>query len=334
MRRTLLLPLAFSPVLIQAQTLDASNAPTIGSSWTYISCGPITLTGTGPDQTWDASAVTSNAANETLQCIAPENSSAGDDFPDADVALFYAQTVTYFSVEEDGMYVLGSYLPNFPITSIYTDPLRQFMFPAELEDTWTDGFAGSYTYNDQVIEQNGEMTCTVSGLGDLILPWGTVENVLRLEVSDYYAEEGLSNTFVMNRTLTEFYRPGLGTYLARIYHATTELNGVGGVPSEGFLYLPEEAVVGMAEDHHQSIGMDVFPNPAADRATVVFAAKDATRLDLHDATGRLVLQQRPSISNGLITATLDLAGLPNGFYSVRVQNSEGDFGSASLVIAR
>lgn len=335
MRRSILLVLSASSIIaLQAQTLDVGNAPTIGSTWTYISCGPVTLDGTGVDQIWDASGATSTGADETLQCIAPENSSAGSDFPDADAALYYAQTVTYLQVEEDGMYVLGSYLPNFPITSIYTDPAKQFVFPADLGDSWTDDYAGSYTYNGDEVQQSGQMSSTVSGLGDLVLPWGTVENVLRMEVTDTYTEEGLGVTFIMNRTLTEFYRPGLGSYLARKYANTTELNGTPGTPANGFLYLSEDAFSGMADGEQQSIGMEVFPNPAADRATVVLAADNATTLTLFDAHGKMVMQQPPIAAHGLVTATLDLSGLAPGVYSVRAQSQNGDSGSTRLVVTR
>ncbi|TXI80250.1 MAG: T9SS type A sorting domain-containing protein [Flavobacteriales bacterium] len=335
MRATFSFLIAAAPIItLQGQTLDMGNAPTIGSTWSYISCGPVVLAGTGEGQVWDASGAVSNAAPESMAYIDPMSSAVGGEFPNAEVALQYGASVTYYSVEEDGLYVLGSYQANLPITSIFTDPLRQFIFPAVLNDSWSDEYSGSYTYNGEAVSQEGEMSCTVSGLGDLVLPWGTVENVLRLDITEVYTEQGLGNTFEMSRTLTEFYRPGLGTYVARAYAATTEMNGQPGQSGQGFLYLPEAALVGIGDARERAIGMEVFPNPATDRATVVYAANGVGTIDLYDASGKLVLQRPAPLTSGLASATLDLHGLPAGVYTVRVQSRDGDRGNIRLAVDR
>lgn len=335
MRRTLFLALLV-PVTLTAytQSLDVGNVPVIGDAWTYVSCGPVMLDGTGAEQTWDASGATSNAAIQGVQCVSPLNTTAGEFFTEADIALDYNGTTTYLQADADGMYLMGSYVAALDITSTYTDPLRQFVFPAPLDATWSDEYAGSYTYNSEIVDQNGEMSCTVSGVGDLILPWGTVENVLRLDISELYTEVGLGNTFVMDRTMSEFYRPGLRTYLARMYAVTNTLNGTTGNTSEGFLYVEEDALTGMTDAAQHAIGMEVFPNPASERCTVILAANGPVSLQVYDATGKLVLQQRPSASSGLIKATLDLQDLPTGVYSARVQSRNGDTGSTRLVVTR
>ncbi|MBL7953127.1 MAG: T9SS type A sorting domain-containing protein [Flavobacteriales bacterium] len=335
MKRPFILALiAIATTHAMAQTLDNSNVPIIGDEWLYVNCGPITLDGTGADQIWDAGDATSVGNVQGIQCLSPLNTTAGDYFPDAQFALGYAGTTTYLQADADGMYVIGIHVSSLPITSTYTDPLRQLAFPATLGDTWSDGYVGSYTYDDEVVDQNGEMTCTVSGIGDMILPWGTVENVLRLDITETYTEEGLGNTYVMERTLSEFYRPGLRTYLARLYSISTSLNGVPGGTSEGFLYVEEDAFTGLSDAHARSIGMEVFPNPAAEQATVILGSTGNLSLTLFDAAGKAVLRQAPTTAPGLIKATLDLQALPAGVYSLRAQSSNGDTGSTRLVVIR
>jgi hypothetical protein len=335
MPRTLLLVLlASTSIIVRSQTLDISNAPLIGDQWTYANCGVVTLAGTGTDQTWDASGVTVIGSAQGVECVSPQNTTAGETFPDADVALASGGTTSYMRIDQDGITVIGAYVSSLGITSIYTDPVRQMVFPAELNDSWSDDYVGSYTYNGQVVQQSGEVSCTVSGIGDLALPWGTVENVLRLDMTDVYTEAGLGNTFEMVRTLSEFYRPGLRTYVARLYTITTTMNGAPGNTSQGFLHIDADDFTGMADGVRGTIGMEVFPNPTSGQATVILAANGVTSLDLHDATGKLVLRQRPTTSSGLIKATLDLEGLPPGVYSLRVQSRDGDTGSTRLVVTR
>lgn len=318
----------------QAQVLDQGSVPLIGDAWTYTSCSPITIEGTGAGQLWDASGATANGNPEGVQCVDPLNTTAGESFLEADIALNYAGTTTYQRSDEDGLYMIGSYVSNPGITSIYTDPAQQLVFPASLGTTWTDDFAGSYTYNNQVVEQSGQWTCDVSGAGDLTLPWGTVENVVRIDATETYTEVGLGNTFVMQRTLTEFYRPGLRTYLARRYSTTTTMNGAPAGSVQGFLYLDQDAFTGMFDHGQRSIGLEVFPNPAQDRTAVVFTASGSTLLTLYDAAGRSVQQLTPSAVDGLTKVTLDLNGLPAGLYSVRVQDRRGASGSARLMLTR
>lgn len=327
----ILLP-AFATIGIQAQVLDASNVPVVGDEWTYVNCGTLSLDGTGTDQTWDASTATSNGPLQGVQCMDPENTTVGAEFPEAELALVYPGTTVYLRVEDDGMYVVGSYNGSFPITSFYTDPLKQFVFPAELGDSWTDAYEGGYTFDGDAFDQNGQITATLSGVGDLILPWGTVENVLRMDIAETYTEEGSGNTFVMERTITEFYRPGVRTYLARLYSTTTELNGTPGASGQGFLYVEEDVFAGMAGHTKQAIGMDVLPNPATTQATVLFVAKDPVQLTLVDASGRVVHQRNIPGPGGLCTETLDLENLNAGVYTVRVMDSKGGSGTSRLVV--
>ncbi len=328
----LILLSAFAGIGIQAQILDMNNVPLVGDVWTYVSCGTLPLEGTGTDQVWDASSAISNGAPQGVECVDPENTTAGADFPDADLALLYEGSTIYMRVEEDGMYVIGSYIPSFPITSFYTDPLQQVVFPSSFGTTWTDDYAGSYTFDGDAVDQTGQFTATISGTGDLILPWGSVDDVLRMDITETYTEEGLGNTFVMQRTLSEFYRPGVRTYLARLYSTTTELNGVPGASGQGFIYVDENVFAGVAAHRKQAIGMTVSPNPASTHATVMFVATDPIQLSLIDASGRVVYEQSVNGPSGLCTATVDLEDLHPGIYTLRVLDRKGGSGTTRLVV--
>lgn len=65
-----------------------------------------------------------------------------------------------------------------------------------------------------------------------------------------------------------------------------------------------------------------YPSPANDVVNVNMAGvRNASMLEVYDASGRLVLSQ--SISNKAALATLDVSGLTNGLYSVRARGANG-----------
>ena len=75
-------------------------------------------------------------------------------------------------------------------------------------------------------------------------------------------------------------------------------------------------------------GVRVFPNPARERATVVFDLPFHGTLTLHDAHGRELLRQT---AGGLTEYDLNLGALPGGVYFVRATTREGFVRTVRLV---
>ena len=75
-------------------------------------------------------------------------------------------------------------------------------------------------------------------------------------------------------------------------------------------------------------GVRVFPNPARERATVVFDLPFHGTLTLHDAHGRELLRQT---AGGLTEYDLNLGTLPGGVYFVRATTREGFVRTVRLV---
>ena len=74
----------------------------------------------------------------------------------------------------------------------------------------------------------------------------------------------------------------------------------------------------------------LFPNPTNGMLTVELAeGADATSIDVLDASGRVVLSE--IVVEGTIRKTLDLSGMAEGVYGVRL-NSETQSGTSRFVI--
>ncbi len=98
---------------------------------------------------------------------------------------------------------------------------------------------------------------------------------------------------------------------------------------EGFICTWNCSYTGIAEQ--TSPVLNVYPQPAHDRITVVLDGTDRNDLllQLHDALGRLVTALPPN--SGSSTVTLDIAGLAPGLYTLSAITGEGRW-SRTLVI--
>ncbi len=80
----------------------------------------------------------------------------------------------------------------------------------------------------------------------------------------------------------------------------------------------------------------IFPNPASANATIVTNAivfSEGATVELYDALGRLVSkQQPPRVAFAPVTLSLDLTGLPAGWYTLRLE--ERDRVAVSRIVVR
>ena len=81
--------------------------------------------------------------------------------------------------------------------------------------------------------------------------------------------------------------------------------------------------------------LSVFPNPAAEAATLRFAVAEAGRASLviYDALGREVARPVDGAVSGLVEATVDASGLPAGVYMARLVTA-GAVQTARLSVVR
>ena len=314
-------------------TLDQSCAPAIGGSILYLTAEHIELNGVGPDQLWDASEL-NVITGTTVNHLEPADGQAFASMPGTDVVQVESGVEVYLDVAEDGLYVLGSYNPNLPITAVYDNPQKILEFPCTIGTSWTDVYSGSYTYGGNTFAVSGNSTYEAVGHGTLRLPWGDVENVLRIDVSDVYEESGNGNEFIYTSTSTYYYKPGVGFYVGRSLDATSEFNGSTTGTVQNF-YFRDELDAGVGELGRTAIGMQAFPVPAQHVVNLVRSVPGGHEVIVLDASGRTVFQR--SIAGrgpGLHNDVLDISGWANGSYTVVITDANGARGTTRIMVER
>lgn len=80
----------------------------------------------------------------------------------------------------------------------------------------------------------------------------------------------------------------------------------------------------------------VYPNPAGERTEIVYTAPGLTEvtLSIHNLLGQEVMRIRRSANGGLNKQQLDLSGLGNGIYTVRVEAGNVFSNAVRVVVAR
>ncbi|MCB0771507.1 MAG: T9SS type A sorting domain-containing protein [Flavobacteriales bacterium] len=326
--------LLFAAMLrLEAQpVLDGSCAPVPGTNYTLVVAGSIDLPGMGPDQVWNAAGAVVSGT-EQIGFIEAELTFAGTFFPTADVANSLGQIETFIDIADDGLYIVGTYNGSFPFISTYTDPNKYLQFPCELGDAWTDTYAGSYTYGGVTYTQSGSGVFSATGFGSLVLPWGTVTNVLRIDATEVYSETGNGNLYEYEAEVSYFYKPGVGHYVAKSADASTTFNGNSTGSSANFVFL-DGSTVGILDQPDRSIGIEVYPNPVGSNATLLFTAAGARSLQVFNADGKLVLDQPlTGYGAGLHKLGIDVHGWASGVYSAVLLGVGGERGVTRFVVA-
>lgn len=306
---------------LTAQTISSADAPTVGYTFQWQSSGWYEELSTGTGQTWDMSAATPAGGAETFSYIEPSLAPGNDFFPGADIALQSAgalTTATFFDVQSDGVYDLGTYDSGGPVTVLYTDVDQTMRYPCALGTTWTDDAAFETTVDGNPISTaTSTSTYTADGTGTLILPNGTYPNVLRLTHTSSETAESFGSTFVITKEEVIFRRAGTREVLASTIHHTYFTNG--GLTDELFqsyylISLPTditEEVVG---------AFTIFPNPAKDLVNVTMGQAENAQLTVTDALGRVVFVNGPSLAASF---TLDVRNWSAGLYQVQLLDGNG-----------
>ncbi len=82
------------------------------------------------------------------------------------------------------------------------------------------------------------------------------------------------------------------------------------------------------------VSLEIFPNPASESVTVqaLLPTNSPVKLELFDATGRLLRQQNINVNGGLLAQTVYLSNLPTGVYFIKISDESGRFQAANKII--
>lgn len=314
-----------------AQTLDQGNiAPVLGDQYTLHLAQYLPPGNSGSGQTWNFAGITSLTTGDVIY-VSVASTPNGSNYPQATLAAMQSGYADYFKLTSAGLEMVGAELPG--VTFHFGDPEMYLQYPSSMGTTWSDTWTATYIINDTIVNRSGTVTGNVDGTGTLVMPYGTVSNVVRVKVVENYSDaaQGITvATFVS--TNYYYYKPGIHSPLVQTSRLITTSHGTPST-SQHAKWL-DGSQVGIQELLQNAIGVDLYPNPASNSSTMVFSSSNggSHSVDVLDANGRVVRHEDLMVQPGIYRQDLDLQGLPSGHYMVRITAKDGSQGMQRLVV--
>ena len=315
---------------------DYNPSPQPGTTMniTRINSGAISQGASGASITWNFAALaTENVKTGTF--VLPNATPYSASFPNANIAIAFTPGIEY-----------GSYTANYeffnisnasltkngfvnnastPIAVNYSDPKTLMPFPFTFGNAYTDNFAANYTSSTFDVNENGTFTITADGYGTLILPYGTIQNMLRVRIVE-----------TMTQTITGFdpfeyqietyawYHPKL---VYPFFSITSEI--VNGSPQPSIIAryiqipgfddsLPDIVGIPTAPIFE---GITLYPNPTQGNTQLALTLLQSaqTQISLYSMNGQMAQQPvNDFLPSGNYRFDLDVSTLPKGLYLVSI----------------
>lgn len=312
-------------------TLSSGTAdPSAGDALTLSTCSWVDPGPAGTNITWaqpDLEVLSTNVSNY----VSAASTGLAGTYPNATVAydggggtyLFYREAATGY--EQDG-FVLNMY------SATCSDRLLLLPYPLSYGNTWSDNATCTVTDGSTSWARTMSVTGTADGWGSIILPAGTVTNVLRV----HWVENMVDNQYDPPSTTVfdyySWYRPETPGPVFSTSNIDVTIFGFS--TSDSSSTLLDLSAIGMQEVLDHAIGVRVMPNPVSDRAEVVFGlgAGERATIELLDVSGRVVRTSTRAIQvSGAQREFIDMVALPAGAYVVRITDGRGAYGTSRVV---
>ncbi len=329
-----LLFLALLPsVAIGQPTFVSADVGTVGDTYEYVQSAYMALTGTGANQTWDASSATP-INTITFNWVTPGSTAGGSYFPDATVAtspVTLFQLDQYWKISPTKMEDMGTYIP--AILTTCSDPILIVKFPLTYGTTWSDPFTCDRDDSGIIFSDiEGTVTANANGYGTFVTPYGEIDNVIRVALTNTSTIIGGGLTTETIIDAQYYWKPGLGSYVAYNYEQEQTINGVEQPVSSRFRYLSESSI-GIDELLTNSVGIDVAPNPVDQNTLVTFSTQGPSTLEVFNAQGASVqLVDLGKLSPGIHQQHLDLSSLNAGMYTLVIRSADGGKGVERIIV--
>lgn len=321
--------------MAQAQTLDQGNTtPAAGTQFTSYMGDFRSATPGGTGQTWDYSDLQS-LGNWTYSIEDAAGNGNFASFPGANMVEQDPDGFSaFYTYSSAGIEFLGFAAPSYNVLMTYQDPQRILVFPCSYNTSWTDDFGGSWSSSTGTpATTTGTLEGTADAVGTLIMPYGTIDNVLRVAITCSYTDNfGGFGSIQYDLVQHVFYKPGVPAPLVQFTRQTSD--GMGNYQQDSTSSWLSGDLVGITGAMQHAVGLEVAPNPAHGQATVIFSSEGgAMQLALFDATGRLLrTEQLDRQPLGLGSHTVDLSGLPAGLYTLQLTGAGRQQGITRVMV--
>lgn len=309
----------------QSPTLTTAGTPVAGSSANLFSTATNTVTNpgaSGANITWNFGDITPSGS----QKIDFDNAAAtpyGAQFPNT-IAVIYSENLSmpsatlsheFWNTQGGTLNRKGVANP-LGITVDYADSKQMLSLPFTYNSNFTDNFSANYVAQGTNVSETGQRTVTADGYGTLVLPYGTVSNVLRVHTTETYQQVIPSLPNPLNYTV-ETYAWYRSDWNFPVMVISTESIDVSPQPVS-VAYYTQYISTGQQNVELAQFALRSYPNPASSQATIEFSLPQtvSVALNLYSINGQLLdtVLSGEQMASGKQSANLDVSAYPAGVY--------------------
>ncbi len=294
----------------QPTLTQANHAPTIGETFTNVQgTWDGTIPASGANQTWDFSGLTMSST-QVLEYKAPVNCTAYMDFPgatiggDADAGATFSYS-DYTSTQQENY---GYHITSQGVSQFYNNPEVMMVYPFTMGTTNSDYFESTF-FSGVTWYRSGTTTIEAIGYGEVILPTGTISNVLLYKLEQDYQD---SSTSLTNQYQSEIYlwaKPGYHNTVLGLTKFT-----FGGNSSYTSTY---DSNPSLGNSEIESTSLTIFPNPVEDVINLNYSnSADITEVLITNVAGQNVY------SSQYFENKINLEHLIEGIYFIELSVGE------------
>lgn len=326
--------MSFQAMNAQITLTAANNNPSVGNSFTqnYYDANTVNPGAAGANITWNFASLTPQSTL-TGTMVNPSTLSDASNHPASNLAAEDASTgnQSYMFVDGDEYSMVGAFSPG-TFRDTYTD-IREFVkFPITYGNSFNETFSG--TSNNiaasQTYDRGGTVAITADGYGDLVLPYGTITNVLRVKIITLYSDGQGGVPFINYEDTSYFWFNASTKYTIMSW---TILNMGGFSTIKTGMYMDQSSVItSLGDDFTPNNPITIYPNPVSNNQTTILLDKlyENAQLQVIDITGKIVKAENVAVTSKNITLNLD--GLNKGIYFVQILHDNALVSSEKLVL--
>jgi len=199
----------------------------------------------------------------------------------------------------------------------YEDPITVLEYPFSYMQSFTDSIVGNYQHQGIDFIINGTIAVTADAYGDLILPYGTIENVMRLKYevtgSEDYEVSGMPHQNQFTQTSYAWYTEESSLLpLLNISFLESDVS-----TETSVTYLAQS--VGLNEILAEQIDYNIYPNPTAEFTHIEFTLEhdDEVEITLYSLLGvKIKTIEKDVFMAGKYSRTISLEELNPGTYFI------------------
>lgn len=326
MKTGFLLILALSVSVVNAQpTLDRGVFPTTGSIFGYHDVTYMKPGSSGGGVRWDFSMLPTGTIVPYTWSTTDVAPGAGAFPSDALVREVPGDPTTYFEQTDTALMWMGTYSDTALLR--FDPPLRELVLPCNINDGWTDSAIVAVTGAGRMQILDVLYTVKAESWGTLIMPYGVVNNVMRLRSDLALIDRRYSQWPMRTETRYSFYCEKTPMPLMVISERK------GWAPPDRLLRWLDGSWQEDPAMLFRPVVLRPFPDPCVDIITIDLPAAKAERtvLQLIDGAGNITKQWPQEFTSPQTRRlTLDVSSEPAGQYNLTWIGSDGVLGSARL----